>query len=75
MEKNCPKCESAKWMTGMKLTEPNAISAWVKPPTILESAKGVARVRMINVCADCGHVEFQAAVDPDMWELWRKQNG
>ena len=70
----CPKCESKRWMTGLEMTGEDVMNLRFIPPTWRDSTRGLVQVSKASVCADCGHVEFQANVGPEIWEEWRKRN-
>lgn len=75
MAKNCPKCASERWMTGLKplLSSSAVLTVCVTPETWLEGRKGVSDLR-VSVCADCGYVEWHAVTPEAVWDEWRKHH-
>ena len=72
MEKCCPKCQSERWMTGLPLLPPSAVTIRVRPATgWLTPPAGISDVRA-HVCADCGFTEFYAFAPLVVWEAWEK---
>lgn len=76
MNSNCPRCESVRWMTGVKSVN----HVFVVPANENHdffSAGGVKGHSDVsaNVCADCGFTEFYTTDPESVWREWMKKTG
>jgi predicted nucleic-acid-binding Zn-ribbon protein len=71
--KTCPKCESARWMTGIEFQDAFPLKLFATPPTWTKEARGVTGFT-VNMCADCGFSEMYATNPLAVWEEWCAKN-
>jgi predicted nucleic-acid-binding Zn-ribbon protein len=72
-EKTCPKCESARWMTGVEFQGPFPLKLFATPATWIKEARGVTSFTA-NMCADCGFTEMYATHPLKVWDEWHVKN-
>ena len=74
VDKACPKCASARWMTGIR----HESYIFVAPPPerrgLFGGGSRAGSDLSASVCADCGYTEFHAASPEKLWQEWHQHN-